>query len=35
MLNRRQAIIWTNADQIHWGIYAAQEGDELTPYIVV
>ena len=21
--NRRQAIVWTNADQIHWCIYAA------------
>ena len=27
---RRQAIIWTNADPVHWGIYAALEGDELT-----
>ena len=26
--NRRQASIWTNADQIHWRIYAAL-GDEL------
>ena len=26
---RRQAIIWTNADLIHWRIYAAQQGDEL------
>ena len=25
--NRRQAIIWTNADSVH--IYAALEGDEL------
>ena len=25
----RQAIIYTNADQIHWRIYAALEGDEL------
>ena len=23
--NRRQAIIWTNADLIHWCIYAAVE----------
>ena len=22
--NRRQAIIWTNTDPIHWRIYAAQ-----------
>ena len=28
--NRRQAIIWTNADPIHWRIYAALGGDELT-----
>ena len=27
--NRRQAIIWTNADPIHWRIYAALGGDEL------
>ena len=26
--NRRQAIIWTNADPIHWIIYAALGGDE-------
>ena len=25
----RQAIIWTNADPIHWRVYAAQGGDEL------
>ena len=29
MLNRRQDIIWTNADLIHWCIYAALGGDEL------
>ena len=29
-LNRWQAIIWTNADPIHWHIYAALGGDELT-----
>ena len=28
--NRRQAIIWTNADSIHWRIYAALGWDELT-----
>ena len=28
--NRRQAIIWTNADPINWCIYAALGGDELT-----
>ena len=28
--NLRQAIIWTNADPIHWCIYAALGGDELT-----
>ena len=27
---RRQAIIWTSADPIHWHIYAALGGDELT-----
>ena len=26
--NRRQAIIWTNADPIHWRIYAALGRDE-------
>ena len=26
---RRQAIIWTNADPIHWRMYAALGGDEL------
>ena len=28
--NRQQAIIWTNAVPIHWRIYAALGGDELT-----
>ena len=28
--NRRHAIIWTNADPIHWRIYAAVGGDEVT-----
>ena len=28
--NRRQAIIWTNADPIHWRICAAPGGDKLT-----
>ena len=28
--NRRQAIIWTNADPIHYRIYATLGGDELT-----
>ena len=28
--NRRQANIWTNADPIHWRIYAAVGGDELN-----
>ena len=27
--NRQQAIIWFNADQIHWCIYGALRGDEL------
>ena len=30
MPNRRQAIIWTNANPIHWRIYAPLGGDELT-----
>ena len=25
-----EAIIWTNADPIHWRIYAVLVGDELT-----
>ena len=29
MQNRQQAIIWTNADSIHWSIYVALWGDEL------
>ena len=29
-LNRRQDITWTNADLVHWGIYAALGVDELT-----
>ena len=28
--NRRLAIIWTNANPIHWRIYAALGGDELN-----
>ena len=28
--NKWQAIIWTNADPIHWSVYVAQGGDELT-----
>ena len=28
--NRRQAIIWTNADPVHWRIYAALGRDELN-----
>ena len=28
--NKRQAIIWSNADPIHWPIYAALDRDELT-----
>ena len=28
--NRRQAIIRTNADPVHWHIYAALRGDELN-----
>ena len=30
MPNRWQAIIWTNADLIHWHIYVALGGDELV-----
>ena len=29
VLNRRQAIIWTNADPVHWRIYATLGGDGL------
>ena len=28
--NRRQTIIWTNVDPIHWRIYVAPGGDELN-----
>ena len=28
--NRRQAIIWTNADPAQWRIYAALVGEELN-----
>ena len=28
--NRRQAIIWTNADPVRWRIYAALGRDELN-----
>ena len=27
---KRQAIAWTNVDPVHWRIYAALGGDELT-----
>ena len=30
MTTRLQAMIWTNADPIHWRIYAALAEDELT-----
>ena len=33
--NRRQAIIWTNADPINWRIYATLGGDELTQMFIV
>ena len=26
----RQAIIWTNADPVHWCLYVALGGDELS-----
>ena len=32
--NRRQAILWTNADPIHWRIYVALWRDELIIYSV-
>ena len=32
--NRRQAFTWTNADPVHWGIYAALGGDELKLLII-
>ena len=31
----RRAIIWTNADQIHWRVYAALGGDELIAVLHV
>ena len=31
--NRRQAIIWINADPIHWRIYAAIGEDELILFL--
>ena len=31
----RQAIIWINADPIHWRIYTALEGDELNLRVFV
>ena len=31
--NRRQAITWTNADPVHWSIYAALGGDELRLWL--
>ena len=27
--NKRQTITWTNADPVHWRIYAARRRDEL------
>ena len=32
--NRRQGIIWTNIDPIHWRLYAALGRDELKTYHV-
>ena len=32
--NRRKAIIWTNADSIHWRIYTALEWDELKQRLI-
>ena len=31
-VDNRWAIVWTNADPIHWRIYASPGGDELTIY---
>ena len=31
-LNKWQPITWTNADPVHWHIYAAQGGDELKDH---
>ena len=28
MARHRTAVTWTNADAVHWGIYAALRGDE-------
>ena len=33
--SRRQAIIWSNADLIHWCIYVALGGDELTELLCI
>ena len=30
----RQAIIWNNADPIHWRIYAALGGDGLISHVI-
>ena len=35
VMNRRQAIIWTNADSTHWRIYAALGGDEFMCSVYV
>ena len=32
--NRQQAVIWTNADLIHWHIYAALGGDETSKLVI-
>ena len=32
--NKRQAIIWTNDDPVHWRINAALGGDELKESII-
>ena len=33
MPNRRQAVIWTNAEPTHWHKYAALAGDGLTHWV--
>ena len=33
--NRQHAIIWTNAEPIHWRIYAALGGEELKLIVAI
>ena len=32
--NKRETIVWTNADPIHWRIYAAPGGHKLIHIVV-